>query len=108
MAYRLINVAWKKWKLIFTTELPRDCDGFCDPPTKKNKSIKIKSSLVGQDLLETFLHETHHAGNDSICEDYVERIAADQAHAFCNKDCLERFLSCPRINGMVREILDRL
>ena len=99
---RIIQVAW----IIFDKALPRDTDGTTDPPTKKRKSIRIKDNLVGQDFLETYLHETHHAGNDSICEDYVEQIAHDQAASFCHRDCIERFLGCPRIVAMVEEILD--
>ena len=102
---RIISVAWKRWRLIFTKELPRDCDGVCDPHAKKRKAIRIKNDLIGQDLLETFLHETHHAGNDSICEDYVERIAADQAAAFCHPDTLKRFLACPRIEAIAKKVL---
>ncbi len=107
MSGRIIDMAWKKWRLIFTKDLPRDCDGLCDSHSQKRKSIKIKTDLTGQALLETFLHETHHAGNDSICEDYVERIARDQAASFCHKDCLSRFLSCPRIVELINEILEK-
>ena len=103
---RIIQVAWKKWRLIFDKNLPRDTDGYTESPNKKRKSIRIKDNLVGQDFLECYLHETHHAGNDSICEDYVEQIAHDQAASFCHKDCMERFLSCPRIVAMIEEILD--
>jgi hypothetical protein len=90
---RVINVAWKKWRLIFAKDLPRDTEGTTDPPTKKRKAIRIKS-------------ETHHAGNDTINEDYVAQIAEDQAAAFCHADCLGRFLSCPKIVNIVQNILD--
>jgi len=103
---RVINVAWKKWRLIFAKDLPRDTEGTTDPPTKKRKAIRIKSELVGQEFLETYLHETHHAGNDTINEDYVAQIAEDQAAAFCHADCLGRFLSCPKIVNIVQNILD--
>ena len=104
---KIISIAWKKWRLIFDKNLPRDCDGSTDNPTKKRKAIRIKNDLVGQHFLETYLHETHHAGNDTINEDYVEKIAADQAHAFCTPECLKRFLSCPRIDRMIRDILEK-
>lgn len=106
MSERIISVAWKKWRLIFDKGLPRDTDGTTDNPNKKRKSIRIKNDLIGQHFLETYLHETHHAGNDSICEDYVEQIAHDQAASFCHRDCLKRFLSCPRIESLVRELLE--
>tara|TARA_R110002020_G_scaffold154248_3_gene333814 strand:+ start:534 stop:860 length:327 start_codon:yes stop_codon:yes gene_type:complete len=106
MVDRIISIAWKKWRLVFTKDLPRDTVGATDPPTKKRKAIRIRSELVGQEFLDTFLHETHHAGNDTINEDYVSQIATDQAEAFCKPDCLSRFLTCPKIESMVREILD--
>ena len=99
-------MAWRKWRLIFDKSLPRDTDGSTDPPTKKRKAIRIKENLVGQEFLECYLHETHHAGNDSICEDYVEQIAHDQATSFCHRDCIEKFLACPQIEALVKSILE--
>ncbi len=102
---RVIKIAWRKWRLIFAKDLPRDTDGTTDPPTKKRKAIRIRNDLIGQHFLETFLHETHHAGNDTINEDYVTQIAEDQAASFCHVDCIRRFLACPQVESMVTKLL---
>jgi hypothetical protein len=53
--------------------------GSCDPPDKKNKEIKILSSLRGQELIEVLIHEGLHAAFWDIDETVIEQVADDLA-----------------------------
>lgn len=59
-------------------------DGLCDPVIAKNREIWIDSRLDGIKLLETIIHETLHACDQSQVgfvhsEDWVHNVAHDMA-----------------------------
>jgi hypothetical protein len=62
--------------------------GSCDPPTKRNKKIRILKSLKGEELLEVRLHEIFHAGLWDIDEEVIAELARDAARA-CWKEMLQ-------------------
>ena len=73
-----VKIRRRYWNLIYTT-LPRGIDGECDPPDKKNKSIRVDKKMRGQDELETLLHEMDHACQWDISEEAIEEAAHDKA-----------------------------
>jgi hypothetical protein len=101
MPERKVMIMDRWWRFVLTKDLPKDLDGLTDPPKRKNKRVQVHGELQGERFLEIVLHETHHAGNDSIAEEYVEQIAEDQASIFCQQDCIDRFVACPVIRDMI-------
>ena len=72
-----VTIRGKRWNLEFVRL--RTNWGECDPPDKPGKSIRIRSSLTGQDRLDTVIHEVLHAGHWELKEDVVEQLASDMA-----------------------------
>lgn len=72
-----VTIRGKRWNLEFVRM--RKNWGECDPPDKSGKAIRIRSSLTGQDRLDTIIHEVLHAGHWELKEDVVEQLASDMA-----------------------------
>jgi len=105
------KVAWRKWRVVFTRDLPKDLDGLCDSPTKdgrprRGKQIQIRENLQGRELIETVIHESLHAALECVNEEYVEQTATDQADLICHTEVLKRFLNCPAMRRKVLDILN--
>lgn len=75
----LVTILRKRWRLLLDCRMDKKYDGHCDAPTDKNKAIKIRKGLSALDELETILHETHHAADDTKDEAFVDRLSHDQA-----------------------------
>lgn len=59
---------------------PDDCKfplGDCDPPTKKNKAVRLNKEIDGQDLMEAVLHECGHGRWWDMDEDAIAGFAED-------------------------------
>lgn len=72
-----VKIRGKKWNLRFA-RLRKDL-GYCQPPDKPNKEILIRSSLKGEELLDTLIHEILHAGDWDKDEPWVDEVATDMA-----------------------------
>jgi hypothetical protein len=69
------------WEFVRVPRLKNGDRGECDPPTKKNKQIRILKRLKGEELLEVRIHEIIHAGLWDIDEDAVAELSRDAARA---------------------------
>lgn len=72
-----VTMYGKRWKLRRVPNLVA-C-GECDPPSFKNKEIRIRSTLQDELLLDTTIHELLHAACWPLDEDFVNRFATDAA-----------------------------
>jgi hypothetical protein len=54
-------------------------DGLCDHPGTPGREIWISSTLTGQNMLETLIHELLHASYPDLNEDAVNATARDIA-----------------------------
>lgn len=61
-------------------EIPSDRDGDCDPPTKKNKRIRIYKNVPPKKALEVTVHEALHACYWDLDEKAVDQAARDLSH----------------------------
>ena len=68
----------RRWLLRFVQSLKNRGD--CDSPQTKNKQIRVRSDLDGEERLEVIIHELLHAGGWHRDEEYVEQEAKDIAH----------------------------
>ncbi len=75
---RVITIRKKRWKLKFCS-LPKGLCGEADPPSETGKEVRISSSIHGQELLDTIIHECFHCGHWDIDESVVEEFATDLA-----------------------------
>ena len=77
-----ITLMGRRWRVIEnSTELPRNWDGSCDPPKKKNKTIHIRGKLSEERYLEVLLHEMMHAIDEHRDEAAITEAARDMARA---------------------------
>lgn len=67
-----ITIDRKRWRVRRCPPL-KDFDGDIDPPTAKNKEIRISHGLSDEDELETCIHEFWHGADWSKDEDWVEK-----------------------------------
>ena len=71
----------RRWRLLFVPRLGEEGagdDGQCDPPTAKNKAVRIRADLRGRERLETILHEAGgHAADWTKDEDTITEWAYD-------------------------------
>ena len=80
----------------------RKDNGLCDPPWQKGKKIRIRSTLKGEKLLETIIHEILHAADWYKDEEWVVIVATDIARILtklgysCNDAELRRLLKDTR------------
>lgn len=74
-----IKILGRVWQLQSTPRLGNGVNGKCDPPGQKGKQILIRSTLRGELLLETLIHEITHAADWNLAEEFVEEFAADLA-----------------------------
>jgi hypothetical protein len=58
-----------------------DADGICDPPSKKNRAIRVVEGLTPERELDVWIHEMLHACFWDLDEDAVAESATDIAHA---------------------------
>ena len=75
-----ITILGKRWQLV-RGRLPKDVDGYCDPPDKPGKCITIRKSLRGERELDVLIHEMTHAAAFHIDEEFVAQFASDVARA---------------------------
>lgn len=73
----IVSILGKRWKLQFCRLAA--VRGDCSSPNDRDKSIRIDSSLQGEELLEILIHEFRHAADWSRDEEYVAREARDLA-----------------------------
>ena len=71
-----VTILGKRWQLV-RGRLPKDVDGYCDPPDKPGKCITIRKSLRGRREAEIVLHECLHAAFWNIDEETVTQVAED-------------------------------
>lgn len=78
-----IRVLDRFWNVEFVSSLGRTKDGpvhgQCDPPTAKNKTIRIWRGSKGEELLSTAIHEFLHAAGWHLDEDHVHDFGDDLA-----------------------------
>lgn len=55
--------------------------GECDPPTKPNKEIRVRSTLSKEETLEIWIHEMLHACHWDLAEEAISETAEDIAQA---------------------------
>ena len=72
-----ITILGKRWLLRFTANLK--ARGDCDGPHVRNKQIRVRSDLKGEERLEVILHEIIHAAFWFLDEEYVHHVAKDIA-----------------------------
>lgn len=71
-----ITILSRRWQLV-RGRLPKEVDGYCDPPTKPGKCITIRKSLRGERELTVLVHEALHAAGWHIDEGFVTQFAED-------------------------------
>ena len=74
-----IRILDKLWNLRFAPNLANLGD--CDPPTRPNKEIRVRSTVAGEQRLDVLVHEMLHAAGWHIDEEFVDRFASDLARA---------------------------
>jgi hypothetical protein len=74
-----IKLCGKKWRLLLAYRSKRNY-GKCDAPFVKNKAIRIRSDLNGEQRLEILIHEMLHACYWGLAEESVTHGAKDIAH----------------------------
>jgi hypothetical protein len=74
-----VKIGEKYWKMVFTP-VP-DADGNCDPPTARNKHIRLPPRLKKDPkrLMEVVVHEMLHGSDWTKDESWVETTAEDIA-----------------------------
>ncbi len=75
-----VSILGKFWRLLFTKDgLGSKNWGLCDPPTLRDKAIRVDPDLKGQKRMEIIIHEVTHASGFHLSEEYVEEFARDLA-----------------------------
>lgn len=74
-------------------------DGTCDAPEIPNRRICLRSSLRGDVLLETVIHEVVHAAAFHVDEEYVSEFAADLTKILTAKSVWSRIVEQPKPRG---------
>lgn len=73
-----ITILGKRWWLRFVSRLDR-ARGECDDPSTKNKELRIRKGLKGEQKLEVLIHEHLHAAGWHIDEKFVKKFSEDVA-----------------------------
>lgn len=88
MNVKKVRILGKTWHLKYVPEeeLHEEGEeyphkGDCDPPDKKNKTIRISEALTDVEELDTLLHEFLHAAEWNMSEEWVDAAGRDIAHA---------------------------
>ncbi len=84
-----VKLLGKYWTIRFVPFLGPN-DGDCDHPETAGKTIRLKASLRGSELLETTIHEIWHAVDPHKSEEFVTEAAADMARILRSKTLWER------------------
>ena len=71
-----ITIRGKRYLLRFCNLKAR---GDCDGPHVKNKQIRVRQTLRGEERLEVIIHEILHAGHWDMSEEAVHEFAVDLA-----------------------------
>jgi hypothetical protein len=102
-----IKVFGKIWEFLFVPKsaLPKDCYGECDAPDVRGKEIRIRDDLIGEELLDTIIHECLHGAAFSFNEHFVDTVSTDIARAIWKPEVLCRLLNDPKAKGAVLERL---
>lgn len=74
-----VTINGKRWKLLYDGRIGNDKDGYCTPPNKPGRTIAIRSTLSGEQRLETELHEMLHAADWTKDEEWVRAVGHDIA-----------------------------
>jgi hypothetical protein len=77
-----ITLLGKRYRLRWVPRLGRKGkgdDGDCNAPTDKDKAIRIRMDVKGQDELETYVHEMEHACAWWLDEEFVRQKSHDIA-----------------------------
>ena len=77
-----VRILGQYYELKFFPYLGKTSDGqryhgFCDPPDKPNKEIKLLSGERGKELLNSAIHEFTHGSKWGMSEDFVTKYADD-------------------------------
>ena len=99
-----IKILDKFWDLEFG-RVPGKDNGSCEAPDVKGKKIVIRPSLRGEKLIDTVLHETHHASDWWKDEEWVEEVASQQAHILTRQEVIERVFDDGRLLERVAHVL---
>jgi hypothetical protein len=72
----------KKWKIRFvlSKEIPSDRWADCSHPSDKNREIRVRRTLRGEERLETILHEALHALYPDESESVIDSQGKDLAN----------------------------
>ena len=79
-----IRILGKWWQLRFVPTLgsiDQPNRGDCNAPDVRGKSIRVLSSLTGEERLEVLIHEMLHAADWHRSEEWVDQTAKDLARA---------------------------
>ena len=69
-------IANERWTIHRTNRLPADRDGECDYAAK---TIRVRASLQGEELMEVIVHEMFHARWPDLSEEAVNEHAQEVA-----------------------------
>lgn len=72
------SILGKRWRIATVPNLGEN-RGTCDPPTCRDKTIRIAAYLRGEERLEVLIHEMLHAAGWHIDEEFVTKFANDAA-----------------------------
>ncbi len=76
-----VTLGGKRWRFLREPPHKANLDGDCDPPTEKNKAIRVHPKTTGWDELYAIIHEARHAENwEMYAEPYVVSISRDLAN----------------------------
>ena len=76
-----ITIHGEQWKLILCRSITHrgvKCDGLC---IYTKREIRVDRNLKGRELVETVLHEMHHAAGWHVSEEAVAQLAKEQSLA---------------------------
>jgi hypothetical protein len=81
-----VKILGKYWDIRFRPNLGGN-DGDCD---YESKVLRLRSSLRGDELMETCIHEVLHGANGHLTEEFVTDFARDVTRILRRKSIWER------------------
>ena len=77
-----ITILGKRWRIEwFRWKRGGKAVGWCDPPTAKNKAIRIAENQSEFEQLDTLIHEMMHAADWHKKEEWISQVGTDIARA---------------------------